>query len=238
MLNVKSTIGPIRLVIFDCDGTLVDSQHNIVAAMTQAFRDRDHIPPSAADVRAVVGLALAEAVASLRPGLPDAEHHAIAERYKAIFFAMRQRAEHEEPLFPGAVDALDRLAAAGCVLGIATGKARRGLDATLRMHGLGDRFTTLQTADIAPGKPHPAMVERAMAETGADPSRTVVVGDTTFDIQMARNAGVTGIGVGWGYHPAESLRRAGAAAVIGRYDELTPLVAALMEGNACVSAGS
>lgn len=236
-MSAKSA-GPIRLVIFDCDGTLVDSQHNIVAAMGQAFGDRGHSPPAAPEVRAVVGLALVEAVAALRPGLPGDEHRAITERYKSVFLAMRQRPEHEEPLFPGVVDALDELAAAGCMLGIATGKARRGLDATLRMHGLDGRFVTLQTADLAPGKPHPAMVEQAMAEAGADAARTVVVGDTTFDIQMARNAGVAGIGVGWGYHPAESLRRAGAAAVIDRFDELTPLVAALMEGNACVSAGS
>lgn len=217
---ISMTKGP-SLVIFDCDGTLVDSQYVIVAAMQAAWRaqGREDLPPAEA-VRRQVGLPLVEAVARLLPGVAEADHVRLAESYKTAFFELRQRPDHHEPLFPGATEALDALEAADWLLGVATGKSRRGLIATLERHGLAQRFVTLKTADDAPGKPAPDMVLQAMHEAGADPRATLVVGDTVFDIEMARNAGVAALGVAWGYHQPEELLAYGAESVVDCFAEL------------------
>ena len=215
----------IRLVVFDCDGTLVDSQHGIVAATTRAFAENRFPPPAAEAMRRVVGLSLMEAMAVLLPGGGGEEHRALVREYRRAATLLRQHPGHDEPLFPGAADALDALDAAGYLLGIATGRSQRGLRATLARHGLDERFVTLQTADDAPSKPHPGMLERAIAEAGAD--ETVLVGDTVFDMQMAANARVAALGVGWGYHGAEELRAAGARAIVESFTDLPEAVAAL-----------
>ncbi|MET0371820.1 MAG: HAD-IA family hydrolase [Sphingobium sp.] len=201
------------LAVFDCDGTLVDSQHSIVAAMTRAFEGAKLAPPERPAILSIVGLSLPHAMARL---LPDAEadyHHHLAERYKRAFHALRGDGQVHEPLYPGIADLIADLDAAGWLLGIATGKSDRGLDIVLRHHGLLPRFVTLQTADRHPSKPHPSMLHTAMAEAGATPEATVMIGDTLFDIDMARAAGVRAIGVGWGYHNPQDLRDAGAHAV-------------------------
>jgi phosphoglycolate phosphatase len=208
------------LVVFDCDGTLVDSQHVILACMLQAYAAHGLPAPEAAAVRRVIGLPLLECMARLSPEHPEERHVLLSEAYKDAFFASRQRPDHHEPLFDGALAALDRLEARGYLLGVATGKARRGLNAVLDRHNLMNRFVTLQTGDQGPGKPHPAMLERAMAETGLGPEDVIMIGDTSFDMLMARNAGVHAIGVSWGYHPADELRAAGAHAVIDSFDAL------------------
>ena len=226
---------PWNLVVFDCDGTLVDSQHAIVATMSAAFEAAGLPSPAAGDVRRVVGLSLESAVARLleavgaAAGARGLERRAqeVAELYRRAFLALRSDADYHEPLFPGAKDTLAGLQALEVLLGIATGKGRRGLLATLESHGLADYFVTLQTADSAPGKPHPGMLEQAMAETGSARHDTVLVGDTVFDIEMARSAGVTAIGVSWGYHEAEELAAAGAHRVIDSFSELLPLLASL-----------
>jgi phosphoglycolate phosphatase len=220
-----SSDSPLRLVVFDCDGTLVDSQHAILRAMTAAFSAEGMAAPSGEAVRRIVGLPLEECMARLALGETAARCARLVEGYKAAFFALRQRPDHYEPLFPGALDALDALERAGFLLGIATGKARRGLLAVLERHGLERRFVTLQTADLCPGKPNPDMLLRAMAETGAAAEDSVMVGDTTFDMEMARNAGVAGIGVGWGYHPADELKAAGAHLLIDDFAALAPALA-------------
>ena len=128
---------------------------------------------------------------------------------------------HEEPPFPGALEALDELAARDDVLlGIATGKSRRGVDAIMNLHDLHGRFVTIQTADNHPSKPHPSMVATAIAEAGVLPQRTVMIGDTTYDMEMAKAAGARAIGVSWGYHPSESLLATGADALLSTFDEL------------------
>ena len=213
---------PLRLAVFDCDGTLVDSQHSIIACMSAAFTAAGLAAPTAEAVRRVVGLPLAASVARLSPLLAAAECARVAELYKQAFTDMRSGAPIDEPLFPGVLELLDALAAEGVLLGVATGKGRRGLRITLEHHGLVGRFVTLQTADDAPGKPHPEMLRRAMAETGADPAATAMIGDTTFDILMALNAGTAAIGVGWGYHPPEELRAAGAHEVVDAAHEVRP----------------
>ena len=221
---------PLRLALFDCDGTLVDSQHGILAAMREAWTACDLPDPDPAAVRGVVGLPLDDAVARLLPDTGPATRKAVVDGYRQAFFRNRQSADYEEPLYDGAVAALDALEAAGVLLGIATGKSRRGLRATLAHHGLSERFVTIQTADDGPGKPNPHMVERAMAETGADPAGVVVIGDTVFDIQMARAAGVAALGVAWGYHPADALLAAGAGRIARSFADVPPAVAALLSG--------
>jgi phosphoglycolate phosphatase len=156
----------LRLVIFDCDGTLVDSQHAIVSAMTAAFGAEGLAAIPAARVRRVVGLPLVEAIAELAPDLSSDSHERIAEAYKDAHIAARGTGAGIEPLFDGIADALVRLEGAGFLLGVATGKGSRGLRHTLDLHGLAGRFATLQTADLCPGKPRPDMVLRALAETG------------------------------------------------------------------------
>lgn len=221
------------LVIFDCDGTLVDSQHHIIAAMHSAFAARGLGLPEADRIRRTVGLPLPVAIQSLLP--PDAVLADVVEAYRQAAIAQRLDPEHHEPIFPGAIEALDRLEGAGYLLGVATGKARRGLDFTLTTHGLVGRFVTLQTNDVvAAGKPAPDMVLQAMAETGASPASTIVVGDTSYDMEMARNAGVAAIGVTWGYHEESTLRRSGAASIISSYSELPDVVYRLLGGPACV----
>ena len=199
-----------RLALFDCDGTLVDSQHNICAAMAQCFAMSGLEPPPPERTRRVVGLSLVEAMREMRPDAGAAAHAAMAEDYKRAFQAMRANGLEEEPLFEGVALLIDGLEAGGWRLGVATGKSDRGLALCLKHHALLHRFITLQTADRHPSKPHPSMIEAAMAEAGAAPEATMMIGDTSYDMAMARTAGVTAIGVAWGYHGAEDLRRAGA----------------------------
>lgn len=213
-----------KLVVFDCDGTLVDSQFRIVEAMKMAFAGRGHPLADPEAVRGAVGLSLVDFVARILPGHGREEHAATAELYRQAFFTMRQQGLHEEPLYPGAVAALDAIRAAGCQLGVATGKSRRGLAAVLERYELNGHFTTLQTADTNAGKPHPEMLVKAMDEAGATPADTIMIGDTSFDMEMARNAGVTAIGVGWGYHAVEELTEAGASMIAASFAELPTLV--------------
>ncbi|WP_114954073.1 HAD-IA family hydrolase [Sphingosinicella terrae] len=199
-----------RLVIFDCDGTLVDSQHNICAAMEDCFVSAGLEPPARERTRSIVGLSLVEA---MREMLPEAEpdfHAALAESYKATFLAMRRQGLADEPLYEGISDLLARLDGAGWLLGVATGKSDRGLALCLEHHGLSSRFVTLQTADRHPSKPHPSMVLQAIADAGAAPETTLVIGDTSYDMAMACSAGATAIGATWGYHETDRLLQAGA----------------------------
>ena len=207
----------IRLAIFDCDGTLVDSQHNICAAVEEAFAIAAISAPPRPAIRRIVGLSLVEAMRLLLPGADAAQHLALADDYKAAFFRLRSAgAMADEPLYEGMIDALDTLAAAGWTMGVATGKSDRGLNHILAHHGIADRFVTLQTADRHPSKPHPSMIAAAMAEAGAHAETTVMIGDTSYDMAMARAAGVRAIGVAWGYHPPEELLAAGAEVVLDR----------------------
>jgi phosphoglycolate phosphatase len=207
------------LVVFDVDGTLVDSQAHILAAMAAAFAALGRPAPERAETLAVVGLSLPVALARLAPDLDAPGLERIVAAYKAAFGGLRGTAA--SPLYPGAREALDRLAGRpGVVLGVATGKSRRGLDHILDLHGLRGHFATLQCADDHPSKPHPAMLRAAIAATGIAPRAAAMVGDTDFDIAMGRAAGMATLGVTWGYHPADRLAAAGA-------DRLLPDFAAL-----------
>jgi phosphoglycolate phosphatase len=203
----------LQLVIFDVDGTLVDSQHLIVAAQGMAFAEHGLPAPSRTESLSVVGLSLPQAFRRLVG--EDGPIEGLSESYKRAFNILRLDPNYEEPLFPGMGDLLARLHARDDVrLGIATGKARRGVDRLIESHGWEGWFTTTQSADDAPSKPDPAMLLQAMAESGADPAATVMIGDTTYDMAMAVSAGVAAIGVAWGYHPVGALFGAGAAIVV------------------------
>ncbi|HEX7853934.1 MAG TPA: HAD-IA family hydrolase [Sphingobium sp.] len=203
----------LKLAIFDCDGTLVDSQHNIVAAMDGAFSSAGLTPPSRQETLSIVGLSLVPAIAALLPGEAETLHIHLAENYKSHFQGMRARGELGEPLFDGIAELLDELEADDWLLGVATGNSDKGLAHCLEVHGLMGRFVTLQTADRHPSKPHPSMIDQAMRDVGADPENVIMIGDTSFDMAMAKAAGVRGLGVGWGYHAPELLFEAGAASV-------------------------
>ncbi len=199
-----------HLAIFDCDGTLVDSQSNICLAMEHCFAGAGLAPPLRERTRRVVGLSLVEAMQAMLPEAEPHIHGALAEDYKRVFQSLRGDGLVEEPLYDGIQELIDRLEQNGWLLGVATGKSDRGLKLCLDHHGLHSRFVTLQTADRHPSKPHPSMIEQAIAEAGAEAGTTVMIGDTTFDMAMARAAGVTAIGVAWGYHDARELLQAGA----------------------------
>ncbi|WP_306153553.1 HAD-IA family hydrolase [Roseovarius sp. MMSF_3281] len=221
---------PLRLVIFDVDGTLVDSQADILAAMGMAFEQAGHPMPPREAVLGIVGLSLDVAVARLAPELDAAQHERMVAWYKDAYVALRGKrgAAESSPLYPGALEVLQALHdIPEVLLGVATGKSRRGLDKLLEAHDLGRFFVTQQVSDHHPSKPHPSMIMTALSETGVAPRDAVMIGDTSFDMQMARAAGVAGIGVGWGYHDIEAL--AEARQVIDGFDELPRALKTLWE---------
>lgn len=215
-----------KLAVFDCDGTLVDSQANILRAMHSSFARLGLPDPDPHAVRRVVGLSLVEAMQAL---LPDAEpdlHARLAEDYKHAF--QRLRADNRldpEPLFDGIRDLLADLEAAGWLLAVATGKSDRGLKLCLEHHGIERHFVSLHTADRHPSKPHPAMLKACLADTTVPAARAVIIGDTAFDIAMGVSAGVRAIGVDWGYHERAELIAAGADAVARDAGHLRALLA-------------
>ncbi len=210
-----------RLAVFDCDGTLVDSQANICLAMEHAFAEAGLAPPPRSAIRRTVGLSLLEIMRTLLPDMTGVVHAGMVERYKASYLTLRNNGLEHEPLYDGMAALLSAMDEGGWLLGVATGKSDRGLERCLEYHGITGLFVTLQTADRHPSKPHPSMVYQAMADAGVDAKSTVVIGDTVYDIHMGKAAGCRTIGVGWGYHPAAELRNAGAGAIVESMEELS-----------------
>lgn len=201
----------LRLILFDVDGTLVDSQGDIIAAMTRAFDGAGQVVPDRDAILSIVGLSLDVAIPRLAPDLPPDMHRSMVQGYKDAYMQLRadQGVAVSSPLYPGIRDLIETLhAVPHYLLGVATGKSRRGLDKLLDGHGLQKTFVTQQVSDHHPSKPHPAMIEAALSETGLDPAQAVMIGDTSFDMDMARAAGVTPIGVSWGYHDRAALSAA------------------------------
>lgn len=213
-----------KLVVFDVDGTLVDSQEHIVAAMTRAFAAVDLVLPSRADLLSIVGLSLPQAMERLAPQAAASLHEAMVTAYKAAYNGIDVR--HNSPLYPGARKVLEQLHGRDdLLLGIATGKSRRGLTGLLAAHGLTGYFVTTQVADDHPSKPHPAMLLAAVAQAGVAPEDAVIIGDTSFDMDMGRAAGTRRLGVSWGYHPIAALTA--AEGLIDRFDDVPQALAGL-----------
>tara|TARA_R110002049_G_scaffold23781_3_gene84403 strand:+ start:4839 stop:5522 length:684 start_codon:yes stop_codon:yes gene_type:complete len=218
-------ISPLRLVIFDVDGTLVDSQGDIVAAMAAAFAAVNAPLPARAQLLSIVGLSLDVAMPVLAPDLSAGDHATMVAAYKDAYMTLRAEVgvAQSSPLYPGALATLRQLhAIPDVLLGIATGKSKRGLDKLIEGHGLHGLFVTQQVADFHPSKPHPSMIFQAMADAGVSAENTVMVGDTSFDMDMAAAAGVRGIGVNWGYHTPDRLQN--AAQIIDSYADLPLLL--------------
>ncbi len=218
---------PLRLVLFDVDGTLVDSQGSIVHSMTASFQAASVEVPSREAILSIVGLSLPLAIAQLVPQQSTTVQAQLVEGYKQAYHAHRlDLGAASSPLYPGARDAIEALhAVPEILLGVATGKSQRGLDALIEAHGLERYFVTRQVADHHPSKPHPSMVQTALAETGVEAAHAVMIGDTSFDMDMAAAAGVTGIGVSWGYHDTAAL--SAASCVIETFDQLPDTLATL-----------
>ena len=213
-----------RLVVFDCDGTLVDGQAAICETMEQAFASAGLVAPDRHQVRRMVGLSLPYALRELAPDASDDERHAVVEAYKVGFRDLRLSGALREPLFEGIGALIEQLDAEDWLLAVATGKSDRGLIACLESHGIRDRFVSLQTADRHPSKPHPAMLEAALVEAGVAPADAVMIGDTSFDMEMAVAAGVRAIGVSWGYHEPQELFDTGASAVADTAEQLGDMI--------------
>lgn len=213
----------LKLVLFDCDGTLLDGQHMILDAMRSASKTCGAPYPQDDKVRRIVGLSLGVAIERLFPA-QAALHEDIRQAFVERFHFLRETGQSHEPLYEGIREMIEKLHAAGILLGVATGKSRRGLKYALEHHALSDYFVTLNTADDGPGKPDPAMVYNALKETGVTAQNTLMVGDTTFDIHMARAAKVTAVGVTWGYHEEHELVDAGADHMLHHISGLAKLV--------------
>ena len=210
-----------KLIVFDCDGTIVDSQAGIVLSMEHAFKSLRMVPPTREQTLAVVGLSLLEACSALAP---EAEHGTcveLAEGYKAAFRELDRNPSDADILFPMAKETIAHLAAReNHLLAIATGKSRRGVERMCEREGWQSYFVTIQTSDDHPSKPNPSMLLKAMLEAGVEPTDTVMVGDTTYDVDMARAAGVPAIGVAWGYHSVAELTNAGAHTIVESFADL------------------
>ncbi|SFR59701.1 HAD-IA family hydrolase [Litoreibacter janthinus] len=212
----------LKLVVFDVDGTLVDSQDDIVSAMTATFEAIEEPVPTRSEILGIVGLSLHSAFEKLSPALYQLHGDALVDGYKSSFMTSRKLRDSTKssPLYPGGLDAIRRLHAQDNVLlGIATGKSRRGLDHLLDAHDLRGYFVTTQVADDHPSKPHPSMLERCMYDAGVEAAHAVMIGDTSYDMDMAANAAMASVGVSWGYHAPEILRTR-ATALIDTYADL------------------
>lgn len=210
-----------KLAIFDVDGTLVDSRAMITASLEAAFQQTGVTPPDRSRFLSIVGLSLIEAMRALVPDADPADHTRLAEAYKQNFWDIRASGKHTEDLFDGARDLLAKLRRReDVILGIATGKSRRGIAHLVEKHGFENWFATVQTADDHPSKPHPAMITAALAETGLEPAAAIMIGDTSYDMEMARAAGAGAIGVIWGNHERPLLEQAGAHLISNDFREL------------------
>lgn len=205
-----------ELIVFDWDGTLMDSAAMIVDSVQAAARDLGLTPPPDERARHIIGLGLVDALRHVLPDLPEEHYADLTDRYRHHYLSR----DHELNLFDGAEAMVRMLGDRGYLLGVATGKSRRGLDRALEHCGLKDCFHATRCADECHSKPHPQMLEELMIEFALPPELTLMIGDTTHDLQMARNAGVAGVGVSYGAHPRELLTASGPVYCAHSVDDL------------------
>jgi phosphoglycolate phosphatase len=221
----------LKLAIFDVDGTISDSHAMITASLGAAFEAEGLKAPDRARMLSGVGLSLMDFMRYLAPDESEARHARMTTAYKQNFWAFREAGEHPELLYDGAKPLLASLRQRGVVLGIATGKSIRGVAHLLDKHGMAGWFATIQTSDTNASKPDAAMGLAALAETGAAPRDTIMIGDTSFDMGMARNAGIGSIGVTWGNHCRAQLEQSGAQNIVSDFKELDAALEAMWEGT-------
>lgn len=205
-----------ELIVFDWDGTLMDSAAAIVRSIQAACRDLDLVPPSDSQARHVIGLGLVDAMRQAVPNLPAERYPEMAARYRHHYLA----GDHELELFAGIREIVGELRESGRILAIATGKSRVGLDRALGHCGLGPMFHASRCADECFSKPHPQMLAELMAEFAVEPERTLMIGDTSHDLLMATNAGVDGLAVTYGAHGHEHLQEYRPVACLHSVPEL------------------
>ena len=220
----------LKLVVFDCDGTIVDSKSAIIEIMNTTFEAYGLDLPDEHSVLRGIGLELRQGISRLLPDDCNIEINRIINTYRELAHDYRISGKHEDPLYPSADTVIRALYKSKWLLGIATGKARVGLEHSLKFHGISDLFATKQTSDTAAGKPSPEMLHNAMRDTGVEANCVFMVGDTTYDMCMAENAGTKSIGVSWGYHRSEELLSAGADVVVDSYNELFEVLQSIKEG--------
>lgn len=220
----------LKLVVWDVDGTLVDSRRSIFETAVAVYGRLDLPVPDYDAVRQIVGLGLREAFEILSPELDPAGIDRLTQTYREVFQALRRDPTFVEPLYDGAAGTLDRLRADGWKIAMATGKSRSGVETVLRLHGWADLFDSTHCADDGPGKPHPAMLLEAMKAIGVPPERTIMVGDTAHDMRMAKAAGVYAQGVSWGFHTAEEVMEGGADHVADDFATLNRALDAFAAG--------
>ena len=204
------------LLVFDWDGTVVDSAGHITQSLQSAAADLDLPIPSDVRARHIIGLGLVDALTFLFPELPSDQYPELAERYRHHYLA----GDHKVQLFPGAHDFILGFRDAGFTLAVATGKARRGLDRALQATKLASMFHASRCADEGMPKPHPDMLLHLIATLGVAAQRTLMIGDTTHDLLMARNAGVSAAAVAYGAHPREVLVEQNPIACFSSFSEL------------------
>ncbi|WKL57306.1 HAD-IA family hydrolase [Asticcacaulis sp. ZE23SCel15] len=210
----------LKLAVFDVDGTLVDSRGPILQALNEGAKAVGLEPPPYEEARHIVGLSLVEALQHLRPEADAALIDAYAHEYKQAFLRFHADPDFREILYPGAEATLLRLKAEGWLIGMATGKSRRGVNRVLDVFGWRDLFDATYCGDDGPSKPHPFMVTENMRVLGVDASQTLMIGDASFDMRMAIDARAYAIGVSWGFHTVEELDAAGAHQIVHDFNEL------------------
>ena len=219
-----------RFIIFDCDGTLVDSQKAIMRGIHTAWLVEGLTPPLLSDVLNIIGLPLLKAIEVLNPQGDDAQNSRLEQGFFNTFNNAEVAVEEEEPLYHGVIETLQALKKTGALLAVITGKGRHGLRKVFDRHNLHDLFVVTKTADCGAGKPNPQVLLDAMDEVGADKTNSVIIGDTTYDILMGKNAGIKSIGVSFGYHSVADLKEAGAELIVDAFTDLPNAIDKILIG--------
>jgi phosphoglycolate phosphatase len=212
------------LFVFDFDGTLSDSAAFICDTMQHAFIAHNIPAPTYNMIRHIIGITLEQAIHTLMPSLSDGDIISISNHYKKIFRERREQNLMHDALFEGALDILKTIHTSTHLAGIATGKSLRGLNAELDRHSIREFFIGYQTSDTHPSKPHPAMLNALINQAGGNATDTIMIGDTSYDMQMAKSAGAMAIGVSWGCHDIDTLKESGADNIIHHFSELNEFI--------------